>query len=162
MSLVSLSVMIFIMGEMSEMFLDFDANDMFCRDLDAAVHGRPFVSEDTDYPDSLPLLPSASELYKQTYVANLETETNAEAEADELGLHIKNIKKLAFKYSKRKNVELPNLNQIDMELFINLTSIYVLYANKIYSLVTAKRLVSDRIKRYKFSFKGLKTSCRKG
>ncbi len=44
-------------GEMSELFLGFSASDMFCRDLDAAMRGKSFVSEDTDYSDSLPLKP---------------------------------------------------------------------------------------------------------
>ena len=54
------------MGEMSELFLGFSANDMFCRDLDAALQGKPFVSEDTDYTDSLPLLQPVSNSYEPT------------------------------------------------------------------------------------------------
>lgn len=57
------------MGEMSEMFLGFSASDMFCRDLDAALRGRPFVSEcvldtdETDYPGNrLPLLSEISDM----------------------------------------------------------------------------------------------------
>ncbi len=70
---------------------------------------------------------------------------------NELDLHIESIKKLAFEYSKKTDAEIPKLNQADMELFINLTSIYVLYANGVYSIVTAKRLTVDRIGRYKLS-----------
>lgn len=52
------------MGEMSELFLGFSASDMFCRDLDATMRGKPFVSEDTDYNDSLPLKPTITDLYE--------------------------------------------------------------------------------------------------
>ncbi len=51
------------MGEMSEMFLGFDANDMFVRDMDARLRRKRYVSEDTDYEDSLPLRPRTSDLF---------------------------------------------------------------------------------------------------
>ncbi len=143
--------MFFNMGEMSEMFLGLDANDMFWRDFDAAVHGRPFVSEDTDYPDSLPLLPNTSELYRQTDVTSFEHNTANDIKTNKLELHIKNIKKLAFEYSKKMNAEPPKLARRDMDLFINLTSIYVLYENGVYSLAASKRLTVDRIGEYKLT-----------
>ena len=57
------------MGEMSELFLGFSASDMFCRDLDAAMRGRPFVSspvtgEEEETNDLLPELPKITELYE--------------------------------------------------------------------------------------------------
>lgn len=61
------------MGEMSELFLGFDAGDMFRRDMDAVMRGKRFVSEDTDYLDSMPLRPSATDLYEPTCTPALDS-----------------------------------------------------------------------------------------
>lgn len=61
------------MGEMSELFLGFDAGDMFRRDLDATMRGKPFVSEDTDYLDSMPLRPSTADLLEPTCTPALDS-----------------------------------------------------------------------------------------